>query len=77
MARAAKAGASIAAAGLICAKLYDANPPKPNTETEELIEDYGHYIKFRQQRRPDIWNNRERIMESDKNHGIHPPLGYD
>ena len=37
MTRAAKAGASIAAAGVICAKLYDANPPRPNTETEELV----------------------------------------
>ncbi|GAH16973.1 unnamed protein product, partial [marine sediment metagenome] len=29
-----------------------------NTEIKELIEDYRYYIKFRQQRRPDIWNNR-------------------
>ncbi|MHC4213999.1 MAG: DUF362 domain-containing protein, partial [Planctomycetota bacterium] len=37
MSRAAKAGASIAAAGVICAKLYDGNPPRPSTETEELV----------------------------------------
>lgn len=27
-------------------------------ETKELIEDYSHYIRTRQQRRPDVWNNR-------------------
>ena len=29
-----------------------------NAKVKELIEDYSHYIKYRQQRRPDIWNNR-------------------
>lgn len=29
-----------------------------SAEVKELIEDYRHYIKFRRQRRPDIWNNR-------------------
>ncbi len=38
-----------------------------NTEIKELIEDYRYYIKFRQQRRPDIWNNRASWSHFQKN----------
>jgi hypothetical protein len=40
-----------------------------NNEVKGLIEDYEHYVKFRQHRRPAVWGNRENwshLLKKDK-----------